>query len=559
MGTNKIIYALLVVVFINALLPAQAEYVPSDHIVYDFLNRMDSHHLISGFNSIEKPFTRNHIAIRLSELMTKKSELTEIDQKMLEDFIIEFEYDIYGTTNNSTYLFGPSKYNHLSQQEKYLYYSVDSSGNSIFTNFIGNFRHIPYYDYSDGLSANASFLQYGGLLRGTLLNRIGFYIKGSNGKIWGDRSAALTMNQLRFNYKYNTDPELHTAIDYIDDTEGHLSADFEYVTFKLGRDYKQIGFGQINYILGNNIPKFDYISFELKYKMFSFSYFHGKLLGVQNNRTDSVQGAIREITDKYIAYHRAAFDVSRHVALGFGELAVYSNRSMDFSYLNPFNFYKSVEHANQDRDNSLLFLDIKNNTIKGLKIVGALLIDDIDFSKLGTSWFGNQLLYNISIYSSNLNRFFPLDLSFQYLRVDPYVFTHRIHDNNYTHNSYSLAAPIQPNSEMFAVGFNYRPTYRIMFNLSIKYSEHGANVIDESGKLLRNVGGDVIVGHRETDQVEAPFLDGNKEHLRSLTFDTVFEPYNNYFISGRLLYENNSLQYTHLNFLAGYIVFDIRI
>ena len=53
-------------------------------------------------------------------------------------------------------------------------------------------------------------------------------------------------------------------------------------------------------------------------------------------------------------------------------MIVYSNRSMDLSYINPFNFYKSAEHANQDRDNSLLFLDLQNNSLKGISFYGSI-------------------------------------------------------------------------------------------------------------------------------------------------------------------------------------------
>jgi len=559
MGTNKIKYFVLLLFFCTSLTFAQAEYVPSDHSVYEFLNRMDSYHLLNNFNSFERPFTRSQIARHLSAVIPNQNELTQIDRDILRDYITEFEFDLYGNTTNSSSLFSSSGYNFLSQKEKYLYFTADSAGSGLFVNFISSLQNIPYYNYSDETSANASFVQFGGILRGTLLKKFGFMIQGTNGKVWGDRAAALTLDELKFNYKYNLDPNIHTATDFVDNTEGHLSADFENVKIKIGRDKKTVGFGQINYILGSSIPGFDYVSLDLNYKIFTFSYFHGKLLGTLNDSIDVVQGNVKSITDKYIAYHRAGFDISRHFSLGLGEVVIYSNRSIDFSYLNPFNFYKSVEHSNQDRDNSMMFLDIKNNSVKGLKIAGSVLIDDIDFSKAGTGWFGNQLLYNLSIYSSNLNQIIPLDIALQYIRIEPYVFTHRIHNNSYTHNYYSLTNPIQPNSEIFSFRLNYRPSHRVFLNLDITFMDHGANILGADGTIIKNAGGDALVGHREFDPTNAPFMDGYKENYRNVTFDAVFEPYNNYFISGRLNYQNNSLQFEDLNFLAAYIVFDIRI
>lgn len=559
MGANKIKYFTLLLVLLTSIVYPQAEYIPSDHNIYEFLNRLDSYHIIHGFNDIERPITRRETAGYLSIILSHEQELSPIDRRILYDYLSEFEFELKGTMTGSKRVFGGG-YKFFDQRESYLYYSSDTSGSGIFVNFSGALQHIPYYNYDDKKYLNATFLEYGGILRGTILNRFGFYLSGTNGKVWGDRNPALTLNELRFNYKYNTDPRLHTAIDYIDNTEGHFSIDFENVRFKIGRDYKQIGFGQINYILGNNIPRFDYISLDLKYRIFSFSYFHGKLLGnMISSRTDSIQGALKDIADKFMVYHRLGLDFSNHFAMGAGELVIYGNRSVDFSYLNPFNFYKSVEHSNQDRDNSMMFLDISNNSIKGLKFVGAVLLDDIDFGKVGSGWFGNQLLYNLSIYSANLNPVLPVDIGLQYIRVEPYVFTHRIHNNSFSNNGFGLAAPIKPNSEIYAFRINYRPLHRLFMNLEFTYMKHGANLKDSNGNVIRNVGGDVLIGHREFDPVNAAFLDGFREYYRNVTLEAVFEPYNNYFIISRLDYRNDSLQGGKLNFLAAYIVFDIRI
>ena len=150
--------------------------------------------------------------------------------------------------------------------------------------------------------------------------------------------------------------------------------------------------------------------------------------------------------------------------LGLGEIVIYANRSIDLSYLNPFAFYKSVEHANQDRDNSILFFDLANNSIEGLKFYSTIMLDDIDFGKLGTGWYGNQILLNLGLYSANFYKYIPLEISLQYLRIDPYVFTHRILESNYTNLGFGLGADIPPNSETYILGFKYYFTYRLSGN-----------------------------------------------------------------------------------------------
>jgi hypothetical protein len=60
--------------------------------------------------------------------------------------------------------------------------------------------------------------------------------------------------------------------------------------------------------------------------------------------------------DKFLVYHRIGFNINRHFNFGVGEFIIYGRRGIDLSYLNPFAFYKSIEHSNRDRDNSMLFL-----------------------------------------------------------------------------------------------------------------------------------------------------------------------------------------------------------
>lgn len=381
-----------------------------------------------------------------------------------------------------------------------------------------------------------------------------------NGKFWGEKSIARSINELKFNYKFNVDPNVGvTATDYFDNTEGYFTADYDLVRFKLGRDQKQIGYGQFKNILDVNTPQFDYFSFDINYKFFSFSYFHGKLLGVTSSRIDSIQGKINSVDSKYIGYHRLGFNISRDFSIGAGEMIVYANRPIDLSYLNPFNFYKGIEHSNQDRDNSMLFLDFTNNSIKGIKFFGSVLIDDIDFSKIGTGWYGNQILYNFYLFSTILYDIAPLDLKFQYMRIEPYVYTHRIFDNNYSNLGYSLVSPVEPNSEIFYFGLSYFPYYRLGLNVDLTYSIHGANELNNDGTIHKNVGGDQNIGFRNFDDTKAYFLDGVREYLRSITFSAVFEPVKNYFISAKLTYENSDFRNSSGNFLAGYALLNLRI
>lgn len=563
MGTDKIILKFLFLTFVLMLpvnLFSQAEFVEHNNPVYNFLERMDASHIIKKYNSLERPTTRRQIALYLQEVEQNKNSLTEADQKIFNDLKAEFEFELKGSLNNSQSLFDGDGYDFFSQKEKYLYNIYEKEKFSLFVNGIADFQYINTSDNENNYSANASFLKYGGQLRGTILNRIGFSIKGTNGKVWGSRDAALNNNDIRFSYKYNTDPTVHTGGDYIDNTEGYIAADLDMVQLKLGRDRKIIGYGPIPFILGDHFPNFDYLQFDFKYKFFTFSYMHGKLNGIISSFTDSIQGAIKNSDDKYLGYHRFGFNISKDISFGLGEMIIYSGRSIDFAYLNPFNFYKSVEHASQDRDNSMMFLDVQNNSVMGLKFFGSVVMDDMDFGKIGKGWFGNQLLYNLTVYSSNLYKLLPVEFYLQYIRCEPYMFTHRIHNNSYTTFNYNLADPILPNSDKYVLRINYNPYYRLNISLDMAFSRHGANELNADGSVKTNYGGDVIVGHRESDKTEVYFLEGNREYFRSISFCTAYEPVNNYYFILKLIHENNSLSDSvRQKYVNGFITLSFRI
>ncbi|MEI7812285.1 MAG: hypothetical protein WCJ01_07655 [Ignavibacteria bacterium] len=561
MGTNKIsiIYTTLFFILLTSFMFAQAEYVPYSHPVYNFLERMDSRHILADYNNFELPKTRKAIAFYIKEIISRQSEINKVDKGILEDLKNEFEFELYGTLNHTASLLGADGYNFFSEKEKYFYHLADSSKAAIFINIPVDFESIINHNSETGQNFSAGFIRWGGVIRGTLLNKFGFYMKGSNAFFKGEKSIARNINELKFNYKFNGDKKALTATNYFDNSEGYITADFDLISFKLGRDQRKIGYSSFKNILDVNTPPFDYLSFDMKYKAISFSYFHGKMLGVSQISNDPVQGEINTISDKYVGYHRLGVNLSKDITFGAGELIVYSRRSFDPAYVNPFNFYKSTEHANQDRDNSMLFFDFTNNSIKSLKFYGTVLIDDIDFGKLGTGWYGNQLCYNFSIFSSGLYDVLPVDLTFQYLRIEPYVYTHRILDNNFTSSGYSLADPLQPNSDVFNVGFNYNPHYRVRLALEFSYTRHGANELNPDGNVRRNVGGDVLVGYRAGDDTKVKFLDGIREDYRTLSVSGVFEPVRNYFLSAKVIYENSRPQLLQNNYFAGYLIMNLRI
>ncbi len=528
--------ALLLFVFSVAVF-AQDDYVSVDNPVYNFLQRMEVLHLIKGYNSFEIPKPRNEVAGFIKQVIANQDKLDNIDKKILKDLEVEFEFNLYGTLKHQQSLIGGKGYNLFSQEGKYLYYYNHPHKASFFVNLLGQGQVIAQNDFENKSNLSTTLGVIGGEIRGTFLDHFGFSIKGTNGLVMGNKEVARLRLDVRDNFKYNLD----TAAAFFDETSGYLTANYKMFNLKLGRDRMRIGYGPMRSIIDDNAPPFDYLSFNIHYKFFNFSYFHGKLLGETTFQPDSINGGLNYVHEKYIGYHRIGFDISNAVNFGVGEIIIYGDRGLDLSYLNPFAFYKSIEHANQDRDNSLLFFDFANKSIEGLKIYSTLLIDDMDFSKLGTGWYANETLFDFGIFSSNLYKIIPADLKLELTTIDPYVHTHRTGNTNFTNSGYDLGSGLQPNSVLLLGEVDYRLNYRLSINGRFQYIIHGANPVLPDGTIV-NVGGNEALGHRSFDSNFARLLDGDLEYSRITSLLISYEPIKQYFVTLNLTYLNESLQ-----------------
>lgn len=513
---------------------AQSEYVNVGNKVYTFLERLETLHIINGYNGYSLPKRRKEIAYYIGKAYDNKEKLNKTDRELLNEFLIEFEFDINRATNNQVCFFSSEKYNPFSEKEKYVYFYADTSGSSLFINLNSLVKSYYAKNNIENSTYNLNSGNIGGEIRGTIINKFGFSVKASNGKANGDRFLTDQIPELASNYKFNETKEGGSG--FYDHAEGYFNIDLENVCLKIGNDRQTTGYGDIKALFGKEAPNYDYIGLNIAYKFLTFDFKHGKLLGSQTVAFDSLQGTLLNIEDKHFAYHRLGFNVSRHLNFGIGEIIVYSRRGIDLSYLNPFNFYKTAEHANIDRDNAILIFDVANNTIQGFKLSFETIIDDIDFAKINEDWYGNKMAYNLSAVSSNLYQYVPIDLKFQYLKIDPYVFSHRIVDNNFVNNGYSLNHPLSPNSVTYYLGINYYPFSKLEFEFNCAFTKHGANELDSNLNIVRNVGGDVLVGHRTGDSEKVKFLDGNL--IRINKYETIinYEPWNNIIFGAKASY-----------------------
>jgi len=546
---------LLFLILFSVKFNAQTEYVLADNPVYSFLERMESLQLLEGYNSFELPKTRADAGKYLTQLLKVKEELDNSDKNLLDDYLIEFENEVFGTFEHSVRLIDSEDFNLLSQNQKYLYYVAEKEKDiNLFFNSTGQIQSIIKHNSELSKTSTASILQLQFQIRGSFFNKFGFFYRGGNGTVYGEREATLSRNELQYNFKYSNFGSFDIT------TAGYLTADFDYVKFKFGRNRINIGYGPEKIVLGDNAPIFDNLSLKMNYKSIEVSYFHGKLLGRTSSTIDPIQGEIKTINDKFIGYHRIGFNFSDDFNFGAGEIIIYGDRGLDLNYVNPFILYKTAQNNNKDRDNSMVILDFNNKSIKGLKLYSTILIDDIELNKIGSPYWGNQFIISAGFISNMFYKQIPLEVQFEYIRIDPYVYTNRLPKNTFTNDEFGLASFMEPNSELFLTQFNYRLTNRLLLSCMITYYVHGANPLNPNGSVKENVGGDILFGHRQQDSFDAPFLAGDKEYSRKVSLSFSYEPINDYFFKGYISYLNQSLQnFVNNKILETYFIISFKL
>lgn len=496
---------------VGMALYAQVENVQSDNPVYSFLKRMEVKGIITRYHDGFLTLSRADVARFLQATDGQRERLTVTEQEMLDDFMTEFAHELHIQDAPKTLLFSdstslPERLMDLFRwKEKYLYAWQDSTA-SLFVNFLfaADFRSTDGNTYGN---TTAETERIGGRIRGTLGQHVGYFIQGTNGLVFGDRMFARSDPHLRENYKFN-----ETNSNSFDDIQGYVTYHSDWLTIQAGRE--RLLWGRSlessgNLYLSDYAPPFDALRLDAEYGIVKFSFIHGWLLGENTLVYNPYSGSYDNyVPPKYIAGHRIEFSFQHLFDIAANEMVIYSRSSPELAYLNPLNFFKSAEHSLQDRDNSLIAFDMETHFIKNLQLSGSFLFDDMDFKKLGTKAYVNQFAYQAGAYYIEPAGLENTDISVEYTRIDPYVYSHHIPVNSYANHGFILGNPLGPNSDAWRIGFGYLISRELKIDLHYGRERHGDNILDANGVLITNVGGNASLGHRAGDAENVDFLGG---------------------------------------------------
>lgn len=534
----------LVVVFILLALAfcvsnaANPTSVPIGDPVYAYLERMETLGKLGDVLDGIKPFSRDKIAGFLLELNAARAELTSIDRRRLDDFLLDYRWEI---NRSQRYAVAPPDQNWYSILADWDNFKNDfgrffqqkqpEEENHVFLwekdkdNFYFDYEQgLTYENRSDDLTRSASWTDY--IFRGVLNEDFGFQGRVSLIGLRGDENYVKEHPILKGSWSEKNDP----GARYADRTGGELALHSSYIDFQFAHQEVEWGYGESGkLILSNNPEQYPYLSLSKDGGWWKFISLHGKL---QSYLDTTLADGTKIYPDKWLAAHRLEVSLWQTATIGLNENFIYGNRYADWAYLIPFNFYRAAQHKLRDRDNATISVDLEVLPYHGVKIYGTLFLDEFRKAKLGTDWYGNKHAFQIGLLTLDPLGLNNLSLRLEYTAIMPWVYTHDFRINSYSSDYRSLGHWSGPNSEVYYLHLAKDWHQRLSSGLRLRQWKHGANYDNE------NIGGDIFKGHRvfmpgQTQARETrKFLEGILTTEQRLEVYSQYEIFNDFYLSG---------------------------
>jgi hypothetical protein len=499
---------LLTIVFLlsfTAVVVGQQEIVPAEERIYRFLHTQRTAGQLSEYRHEMRPHSRGYLLELLDSLEVHREQLSTSGRYWLDYYREELEEpeDRIETVLSPEGIRRPRRTNSI----KYFYYTGDNAWRLA----VRGGAHLDSRYGRDSLTYRGEAIAARLEIQGNYRQWVGFYSNTFNGfQFSGDRRVLKKDPVLRPLYYVSRS---ETPVGNFDRTTASVRIGRRQIAAELANERLLIGPGySAPIILGGNADYFPFLRLSTRAGALQYQYIHGSL-GDRHRTVFSEEHPGRGVlvgTDRSLALHRVSVHPSPALSLAFTEWVVYGQRGLDLAYLNPVFPFTTAEHALWDRDNVLFALDGIYRPIPGVETFGALLIDDLDFAKVGRHSYNVKLGYQAGIGFTRS----PGVLGWlTYTRIDPFVYTHRFElegsfYNSYHHNGFTLGHPVGPNADRLELGLQYWFPARLKASVRLQYTRRGENFVGENGETV-NVGGDPVNGmHPSYSELSKRFLAG---------------------------------------------------
>lgn len=550
---------LILLLWISASWANNPTSVPLHDPVYHFLERMEALGFAQDvFNGI-KPYSRTEVANYLKQVVMHRMELTSIDRRKLDDFLLDYRWELRKSKKNPLVPKGKNWYSFLSSWQnfkndfkRFFQQNYPEEQNHVFlwetdsSNFYFDFLSGYNTDHrSDALHRSVLWWQYN--LRGVLYENFGYQALIRFENFYGNNDAyVLKHPMLKGSWSETSDYKAH----FSDHPGGEIVLHLKYFDLQFAQQPISWGYGESGkLILSDNTEPYPYISISKNWGWFKFIALHGKL---QSFPQDTLHDGYVIYPDKWLAAQRLELSLWHKVTLGFNECFIYGERYADWEYMLPFNFYRAVQHKLRDRDNATISLDMEWLAHPGIILYGTVFLDEFRQKKLFTNWYGNKHAFSAGIWLVDPLHLPNLSLRFEYTAIMPWVYTHKYLINAYTSDYRSIGYWAGPNSEVWY--FHLRKDLHPRLQTGFKYQQwkHGENYPN------KNIGGNILQGHltllgTQTKPVETrKFLEGILNTTRTFQLYAKYEIFNGFYLSAAWTFtdykrENIDKKYQTLN------------
>ena len=508
--------------------------VPIDHWSYRFIERCETKGLIHGLGDGIKPFSRREMALVLARIDSSAAAsvdvLTTIEGRELDLLKAEFVRELAalagkrrGGSREPGGIHGPGSgagvTGRARSAQPVFGYEFDEGfvEADLLMRQQTNLMSGRTRDSNERVYRN----RFGGVARGLVGENIGFRISFEQTREQGNRDYVLREDVFERRLEI---PQLKdNRVDY-HQGNAYVVLSLPFVDVELGKDEARWGPAPgDNLGLSNNASSYDMLRLRAQYGVFKLVSIAGSLRPCPDRPDSPVCGGVGDTADtyivngltrpldreKYLAAHRLEIELAESIDIGFHEVLVYGDRGPSFTYLNPIMFYWAAQSYQGDKDNLMIGVDVDIHPGHGLRFYAAYVADDLKKLRIFSNDFANKFSLQAGVLLADPLGIDDLDLRAEYVRIEPWIYTHKFPINTFRHFDAPLGHSLGPNADRWTAEIGKRLTRDFAVKLDVGHTRQGSNVLLENGGIL-NVGGDLHRGWRPGDDREnKEFLAGN--------------------------------------------------
>jgi len=220
---------------------------------------------------------------------------------------------------------------------------------------------------------------------------------------------------------------------------------YKFLNIHAGQGKHFIGDGYRSLFLSDNSYQYPFLKFTINYGNLQYVSMSTMM---QNISTNKIVAAPRPWESPFIkkpaSFNYLTYNVTKNLQLGLFEGIMFRSpwgKALSWKFFNPIIFTRSIRYTLDGENNIIIGLNAKYQAFNKLTLYGQLMIDDMEFSRIGKGDSKNRTGFQVGL--KLFDPFGIKNLIFQqeFNQVRPYSYTHEFSRQTYTAFNQPLAHP----------------------------------------------------------------------------------------------------------------------